>query len=195
MSERIPGIATSANLPNQNQAACVQASEEAVAVLSEQLRASQDELASVQGQIKQSEQRLTRAATLTDSLADEAVRWQAAEVELTQRLDTHIGDTLLAAASIAYLGPFPGAHRDTLLGEWAQICGRHELAASARFSLRDTLSLEMQARQWRLQVRTGPITCLSQRHTQQHLSGLRCLGSSSLQRSSCEGSDLRLESH
>jgi hypothetical protein len=55
-------------------------------------------------------QRLGRAGQLTSLLADELVRWQAAATDLSSHLELLVGDVLLAAAAVNYLGPFTGWH-------------------------------------------------------------------------------------
>jgi len=37
-------------------------------------------------------------------------RWQAAAADLSGHLELLVGDVLLAAAAVNYLGPFTGAH-------------------------------------------------------------------------------------
>ena len=52
--------------------------------------------------------RLGRADKLTSLLGDELVRWGAAADVLGGRLDLLVGDVLMAAAVVNYLGAFPG---------------------------------------------------------------------------------------
>jgi dynein heavy chain, axonemal len=138
---------------------CVQRSEEAVQELNEQLRLNHEELASLQRQTQLAEKRLHRAGTLTESLADEAVRWQEAAECHQLSMDTLAGDTFLAAACISYMGPFAGLYRSGLLADWVQACQRCGLATAQDFSLRRFMQIDMEARQWRLQVWLVPM-CL-----------------------------------
>uniref|UniRef100_A0A669QRK6 Dynein axonemal heavy chain 1 n=1 Tax=Phasianus colchicus TaxID=9054 RepID=A0A669QRK6_PHACC len=55
---------------------------------------------------EQCQQRLGRAATLINSLADEKVRWQDTVENLDYKINNIAGDVLLAAGFVAYLGPF-----------------------------------------------------------------------------------------
>ena len=55
--------------------------------------------------------RLDRAGKLTSGLADEGVRWDATAVALEKTTHLLVGNVLLAAGAIAYLGAFTGAFR------------------------------------------------------------------------------------
>ncbi|GAB0194609.1 dynein axonemal heavy chain 1 [Grus japonensis] len=65
---------------------------------------------------EQCQQRLGRANTLINSLADEKVRWQDTVENLDDKIDNVTGDVLIAAGFVAYLGPFTiaGLPNDTL---------------------------------------------------------------------------------
>jgi dynein heavy chain len=52
--------------------------------------------------------RLGRAGKLTSLLGDELVRWGTAADDLAGRLELLVGDALMAAAVVNYLGAFPG---------------------------------------------------------------------------------------
>ncbi|KAK2534504.1 hypothetical protein Q9966_007154 [Columba livia] len=62
------------------------------------------------------QQRLVRADTLINSLADEKVRWQDTVESLDYKINNITGDVLVAAGCVAYLGPFTvaGLPNDTL---------------------------------------------------------------------------------
>ena len=122
--------------------------------LNAQLAANQDELASLQQQYTLAEKRLARAGTLIDSLAGEAVRWQESSEAHDAAKGTLVGDAFIAAACVSYQGPFAGPHRAALLGAWLQACGTHGLAVAPGFTLRGFLDVDMEARQWQLQVRS-----------------------------------------
>ena len=57
------------------------------------------------------------ANRLTNALADENVRWAASIETLTAEQDMLVGDVLLAAAFISYIGPFTKRYRDILMAE------------------------------------------------------------------------------
>jgi hypothetical protein len=74
------------------------------------LKATQGELSSLQDQAELSRKRLVNAGKLLSALGSEAVRWQDTTAQLGERMLLLVGDCLLSAACISYLGAFTGAH-------------------------------------------------------------------------------------
>ncbi|XP_075915055.1 dynein axonemal heavy chain 1-like [Petromyzon marinus] len=72
----------------------------------------------LQARSDQCEGRLGRAAQLIGGLADERVRWSEAIKDLDCALTNIVGDVLLAAGFVTYLGPFTTEYRASLTGEW-----------------------------------------------------------------------------
>lgn len=70
---------------------------------------SQQETAKVQ---------LVRAEKLVGGLASEAERWKTNAAKLEEDLKNLVGNIVLAAASIAYLGPFTYQYRKEMLIKW-----------------------------------------------------------------------------
>ncbi len=62
--------------------------------------------------------KLDRAEKLITGLGGEKTRWTAAGVSLGQLYVRLTGDVLLAAAQIAYLGPFTANYRVDVTREW-----------------------------------------------------------------------------
>lgn len=77
--------------------------------------------------------RLDRANRLTTALAEEESRWTSIIKDLTSELWTIAGDVLLSAASVAYLGPFAGAYRSTLIGTWVTECEGYQISVRKDF--------------------------------------------------------------
>ena len=57
------------------------------------------------------EKKLKRAETLIGSLGGEKDRWVESSARLDNRLKYLIGDILLSAGTISYLGPFSSLYR------------------------------------------------------------------------------------
>ncbi|XP_053664403.1 dynein axonemal heavy chain 2-like [Anopheles marshallii] len=62
--------------------------------------------------------KLKRARNLVDNLAGERIRWLATKTELEASYARLIGDTLLAAGFLTYLGPVNIETRTYFLGQW-----------------------------------------------------------------------------
>ncbi|KAL7709827.1 dynein heavy chain cytosolic putative [Lotmaria passim] len=66
--------------------------------------------------------RLERAEQLMSGLGSEQARWVRAVAQLTAEKAGHTGTMALAAAAIAYLGPFTSHYRERLLRAWYDKC-------------------------------------------------------------------------
>lgn len=60
-------------------------------------------------------QRLDRAHKLIGGLGDEKDRWGETVTQFDKLLVNVIGDVLIASGAVAYLGPFTGKFRDSLI--------------------------------------------------------------------------------
>lgn len=125
---------------------------EAVERLTAQLEDTQAELAGLQAQADLSEKRLHSAGILTTSLSDEAVRWSETAQARQEDLNLVVGNVLLAAAAVSYLGPFSAPYRSRLIASWVAAAQAAGLAVAPDFSVRRVLSSDMEARSWWLQV-------------------------------------------
>ncbi|KAK1931064.1 Dynein heavy chain 6 [Phytophthora citrophthora] len=94
-------------------------------------------------------QRLQNAEKLTIGLSDERVRWKSSIKLLKQEGNTILGDSFLVAASMIYLGPFDGNHRDELLTRWIDIANS-SIGASPLFTLASTYGDAQELREWQL---------------------------------------------
>ena len=66
--------------------------------------------------------RLQRASVLIEALVDEKVRWAESVDDLDIKLKGLVGDTLVSAGAVAYLGAFTNKYRHSLLDSWAEKC-------------------------------------------------------------------------
>lgn len=88
------------------------------------LQASYDESIAnrtrLESEIEETKVRLDRAEKLIAGLANEYDAWIAGIADINQRLKTSIGDALLGAGCIAYLGPFSADERGNVLYQWKE---------------------------------------------------------------------------
>ena len=66
--------------------------------------------------------KLVRAEKLIGGLGGEKDRWTKAAADLQIVFDNLLGDVLISAGVIAYLGPFTGAYRDDCIDDWVKQC-------------------------------------------------------------------------
>ena len=76
-----------------------------------------------------------RAEKLVTGLASESKRWEENTKILEEDLKNIIGNIILVAGSISYLGPFNAKYRLSLLESWIEKCKEYGLYVSGNFSL------------------------------------------------------------
>ncbi|CAI9716307.1 dynein heavy chain 3, axonemal-like isoform X2 [Octopus vulgaris] len=94
--------------------------------------------------------KLERAEKLINGLGGEHDRWIQAVDSLTNTYDNIIGDVLLSASVVAYLGPFISSYRQECLQEWYKCCKKRGIPLSAQFSLSKTLGNPLKIREWQI---------------------------------------------
>ena len=66
--------------------------------------------------------KLVRAEKLIGGLGGEKDRWTMAAIELQKIYDNLLGNVLISAGVVAYLGPFTLAFRDECTMDWVKLC-------------------------------------------------------------------------
>lgn len=70
--------------------------------------------------------------------------------ELSETYDNIVGDVLLSASVVAYLGPFILDYRQECLKEWYAMCAERNIPLSEHFSLYTTLGDPVKIRDWQI---------------------------------------------
>jgi len=79
---------------------------------------------------------LARAEKLLSGLGSESVRWKVNVGELNEDLKNLVGNILLSAAFVSYLGPFTAEYRQELSDLWKNKCiNEMQIPTSANFDL------------------------------------------------------------
>ena len=114
-----------------------------VSKLEETFGASEQEQAVLRKEADALEGKLKAAAKLVDGLSSEKVRWEASIRSYSNDLKHLMGDCAIAAAFLAYAGPFPATYRDTLVKRhWLAALKRMNVPYSATFSIPTFLSTD-----------------------------------------------------
>ncbi|GCB81592.1 hypothetical protein scyTo_0021860, partial [Scyliorhinus torazame] len=71
--------------------------------------------------------KLQRAEKLINGLGGEKERWTNISEHLEATYQNIIGDVLLSASVVAYLGPFTSEFRQNVLGEWLSMCMQRQI--------------------------------------------------------------------
>ncbi|XP_060775597.1 dynein axonemal heavy chain 2 [Neoarius graeffei] len=98
------------------------------------------------------ELKLDRADKLVSGLAGERERWEKTVEDLEEDMGYLVGDCLLAAAFLSYMGPFLSNYRDELLTSiWINQFKELEVACSPGFSFAVFLAKPTAVRDWNIQ--------------------------------------------
>ncbi|XP_028992315.1 dynein axonemal heavy chain 2 isoform X2 [Betta splendens] len=110
-------------------------------VMKESLKRKSDEM----------EVKLDRADKLVTGLAGERIRWEDRVAGLTESMGYLVGDCLLAASFLSYMGPFLSNYRDELLTVWMKEVRDSQIPCSPGFSFAVFLSKPTTVREWNIQ--------------------------------------------
>ncbi|XP_044939241.1 dynein axonemal heavy chain 2 isoform X6 [Mustela putorius furo] len=142
----------------EKQAALAEAQEKLreVAQKLEMLKKQYDEkLAQKEELRKKSEEmevKLQRAGLLVSGLAGEKARWEETVQGLEEDLGYLVGDCLLAAAFLSYMGPFLTNYRDEIVNQiWMKRIWELHVPCSPRFTFDNFLSNPTKVRDWNIQ--------------------------------------------
>eukprot|EP00899_Mesostigma_viride_P012150 jgi/Mesvir1/20936/Mv08007-RA.1 len=92
--------------------------------------------------------KLTRAEKLIGGLGGEKVRWSQIIEQLARQLANVVGDVVIAAGSIAYLGPFTPLYRQRLNEHWESELKRVGMAHTPGTNMRLVLQDPVLVRTW-----------------------------------------------
>jgi len=101
-------------------------------------------------QVKECEVRLSNADKLIGGLGGELVRWKETVALLNDQYDNIIGDVLVTAGTIGYLGAFTAEYRDDLTQDWRAAMTKGGIKHSDGCDIIQTLVVPTQLRHWQL---------------------------------------------
>ena len=93
---------------------------------------------------------LNNAAKLIGGLGGEEIRWRDTVLFLTSAYENSLGDVIVSAGTISYLGPFTGPFRNELIKTWQEGLKKYGIPHTANCDLEMTLSNPVKVRSWRL---------------------------------------------
>jgi dynein heavy chain len=98
--------------------------------------------------VDQCSQRLDRAVKLMGGLGGEKTRWIATCSDLNEEYDNLVGNSLISAGAIAYLGVFTPDFRFNIIQSWQDKLAEVGILHSKGTTLRNTLADPIAIRQW-----------------------------------------------
>jgi len=124
--------------------------EDELADLNAKYEAAEAEKKQLLDDVQQCEARLERAQKLIGGLGGERDRWTKSVAQLTKDYENVMGDALVAASSISYLGAFTSDFRGKLVGQWRAELKRLNIPHSEGCDLRSTLADPVRVRAWNI---------------------------------------------
>ena len=94
--------------------------------------------------------KLDRADRLLGGLGGEKVRWMAAVQRLDESLKNVIGDVMVAAGGIAYIGAFTAKYREDLEKDWTKKLRSYGITFTDGAGIINTLSDPVKIRAWNI---------------------------------------------
>uniref|UniRef100_A0A1I8FV89 DHC_N2 domain-containing protein n=1 Tax=Macrostomum lignano TaxID=282301 RepID=A0A1I8FV89_9PLAT len=110
----------------------------------------QQEKLNLEHNIEMCKVKIVRAERLINGLGGEKVRWHERVGYLTDRYHNIVGDVLLSAGVVAYLGPFTAAYRQECVSNWHALALDKRIPVSRSFSLSATLGDPVRIRDWQI---------------------------------------------
>ncbi|CAH8646661.1 unnamed protein product [Heterobilharzia americana] len=118
--------------------------------LQDQLDEMQSKKQDLEDNIDLCSKKLDRAEKLISGLGGEKTRWTEAAAMLKERYVNIIGDVLLSAGVVAYLGPYTVDFRTRIQNEWHELSQKLEIPCSEVFRISDTLGDPVKIRSWNI---------------------------------------------
>jgi len=116
--------------------------------MQEDLEKKQERKAELEAEIEDCKTKIIRAKTLLEGLGGEKVRWANSIVELQKDYENILGDMLVCAGIIAYLGVFPARYRNPTIKKWLEECVNANIKVSENFSLEKCLGEPVVIHEW-----------------------------------------------
>ncbi|ESO88893.1 hypothetical protein LOTGIDRAFT_125424 [Lottia gigantea] len=118
--------------------------------LNDHLEQKQIEKKNLEDNIEMTKIKIERATKLISGLGGEKVRWTENVDTLSETYMNIVGDVLLSASVVAYLGPFILDYRQEALKEWYSMCKEKGIPVSEVFSLSKILGDPVRIRDWQI---------------------------------------------
>jgi len=99
-------------------------------------------------EIEDCKTKIARARALLEGLGGEKTRWAESIIDLQKAYDNIVGDMLVSAGIIAYLGIFPAKYRNPTIKKWLEKCESVGLKVSSNFSLEKCLGEPVFIHEW-----------------------------------------------
>lgn len=119
--------------------------------LNRNLDAVNKEKEALEEKVNDTNVKLIRARKLIEGLGGEKVRFGKEANRFKDELDFVVGNVVISAGTVAYLGPFLHKYRVEAIDSWKSMCHRHSITVSDNFSLQKFCGNPLDIQNWKLQ--------------------------------------------
>ena len=126
----------------------LQEAETKIATLEASFNAANDKKEQLVVDVSQCRARLERAVKLMSGLGSEKTRWTESCKDLTAAYDNLVGDALVSAGAISYLGVFTPDFRHRIFKSWQEKLAEFGIPHSPNCNLQVTMADPVAIRQW-----------------------------------------------
>ena len=121
-----------------------------VAKLQNDLNLTISEKERLEREVENCRKQLERAQKLIESMGGEKIAWTEKAKKLGEVLISITGDLLIAAGTIAYLGPFTSGYRTQIIEKWVLSVKSKHIPSSESFSLQGSVGNPVVIRSWNI---------------------------------------------
>lgn len=125
--------------------------DEKLGALNRNLDAVNKEKQALEEKVNDTNVKLIRAKKLIEGLGGEKVRFAKEAKRFKDELVYVVGNVVVSAGIVAYLGPFLNKYRVEATNLWVSLCRRHSITVSENFSLERFCGNPLDIQNWKLQ--------------------------------------------
>ncbi|RNF10243.1 dynein heavy chain 7, axonemal isoform X1 [Trypanosoma conorhini] len=122
-----------------------------LAELTSHLEAVKKDKQDLEEKVNDTDVKLTRAKKLIEGLGGEKVRFGKESQRFEEELKYVVGNVLISAGVVAYMGPFLHKYREKATQGWLAMCRRHGIKVSEDYALAKFVGSPIDIQTWRLQ--------------------------------------------
>ena len=115
-----------------------------------ELKKQNDKKANLEAEANLCAVKLQRAESLISGLGGERARWKKKAEDLGRQYENIVGDAILSAGTIAYLGAFPMSCRQEMHDMWMHELNKSKIICSTKCELIDILGDAVRIREWQV---------------------------------------------
>ena len=139
-----------ANAEKEDAIAKSRAAQATVEKLDAEYKSAMDKQNSLSQQVKKAKEKLKRAEQLINLLSGEQTRWTKNVADLKKQVENLSGDSLMAAASICYNGPFIYSYRVSLENDWRKKIQELGIIHTEGITMKTLLENPIEVNEWKL---------------------------------------------